>query len=482
MLSSIKTRIIAFYMAVLFVTLPALGVLLYATLDKIVYNAIDSGLLSKAKALATLIYEDKDETEFNFSDDIMWEYNSPKARTFFQIRRPDGNIIEKSESLGNVELLFQPGDRGTTFKTILLKGSPARLINFYIHNKVEKTENSPAKAGEAKKQGLDLLLQCAQDISLQTAMLRNYKIALFLSIFTVMAISAAGGFVIARRALEPVEKMSETVDKISEANLSERIDIENTPKELRVLASSFNTTFDRLAEAFKRQKQFTADASHELRTPLSVILSQSEITLRKERSGPEYKKALTAVMDAAQIMSAMVSKLLFLARLSAERITLDKEPVALNKIITEAAGLLAPVNNQNNTRINIAPLSSHLLVTGDKTALLQLYINIIDNAIKYGGTERVVDISVRKEDEFLVSEIKDHGIGMHSEELSKIFDRFYRVDKSRSRNSGGMGLGMSICQAIVRQHNGKIEIKSEIGTGTIVSIYLRSVKRTRIRT
>jgi len=470
MLSSIKTRIIVFYMAVLFVTLPALGVLLYATLDKIVYNAIDSGLLSKAKALATLIYEDKDETEFNFSDDIMWEYNSPKARTFFQIRRPDGSIIEKSESLGNAELLFHPGDEGTTYKTISLKGSPARLINFYIHNKVE---NPPAKAGGSKRQGMDLLLQCAQDINLQTAMLRNYEIALFLSIFTVMAVSAAGGFVIARRALEPVEEMSKTVDKISEANLSERIDLENTPKELRVLASSFNTTFDRLTEAFKRQKQFTADASHELRTPLSVILSQSEITLRRERSGPEYKKALAAVMDAAQIMSAMVSKLLFLARLSTEKITLDKEPVALDKIIAEAAGLLAPVTSQNNTRINIAPLSGHLLAAGDKTALLQLYINIIDNAIKYGGTERVVDISVKREDGFIVSEIKDHGIGMHSEELSKIFDRFYRVAKSRSRGSGSIGLGMSICQAIVRQHKGKIEIKSEVGTGTIVSIYLR---------
>jgi heavy metal sensor kinase len=457
-------------MAVLFITLPALGLLLYATLDKIVYHAIDSGLLSKAKALATLIYEDKDETEFNFSDDIMWEYNSPKARTFFQIRRPNGSIIEKSESLGKAELLFQPGDKGTTFKTITLKSSPARLINFYIHNKVE---NTSAKAGETKKQGLNLILQCAQDIDAQTDLLQNYGIALFLSIFVVMAISAAGGFVIARRALEPVEKMSKTVDKISEANLSERIDIEDTPKELRVLASSFNTTFDRLSEAFKRQKQFTADASHELRTPLAVILSQSEITIRKERSVSEYKDALTAVMDAAKIMSAMVSKLLFLARLTTGKMDVDKEPIALDKIIAETVRLLTPIASQKNTRINIVPTGDHLLVFGDRAALLQLYINIIDNAIKYGAAQGAVDISVKKEDGFIVSEIKDHGIGITKENLGRIFDRFYRVDKSRSRESGGIGLGMSICQAIVRQHNGKIEIGSEVGIGTIVSIYLK---------
>ncbi|HDK16568.1 MAG TPA: HAMP domain-containing protein, partial [Nitrospirae bacterium] len=312
MLSSIKARIISFYMIVLFAALAVVGLLLYFSLGNIVYNSIDSSLLSRAKALATLVSEDNNETEFDFSDETMWEY-SPKARSFFQIRRPDGTTIEKSASLGNSELPFLSGENQTNYKTIFLNGIPSRLVNFHILKEIEKDDKATGRYHS-------LIIQCAEDISDRIKVMKTYRIVLSFSIFAVMIISAFGGFLIARKALTPIKEISKTVGSISESNLSKRITVEEIPKELRILASSFNRTFDSLERSFNRQKQFAADASHELRTPLSVILSESEVTLRKDRSPREYKDALTAVMNAAKIMSDMVQKLLVLARLTTDKI------------------------------------------------------------------------------------------------------------------------------------------------------------------
>jgi heavy metal sensor kinase len=467
MLSSIKAKIITFYMVVLFVILFVLGAFLYFSLSKIVYDAVDSSLLSKAKALATLVSSDENKTEFEFSDDIMWEYNSPKSKSFFQIRRLDGFTLEKSASLKDSELPFSGKENQTDFKTILLNGTPARLVNFHPPDEVENT---------AKDRGHGLVIQCAEDIQNQINLLNRYRLVLFLSILSIMLISASGGFIISRKALAPVRGISETIDKISESNLSERINVEDIPEELRILASSFNRTFERLEMAFNRQRQFAADASHELRTPLSVIMSHSEIALRKERSLEEYKNTLTAVTEAARMMSATIQKLLTLTRLSTDKISLKFETIVLNEIIRESVQLLNPLADQKDISMDIAPVAEPLFVHGDRAALLELFTNLLDNSIKYNVPQGKIYISARKEPGFIVCEIKDTGIGIPEGDLDKVFDRFYRVDKSRSKESGGSGLGLSICQEIVKLHGGRIEIRSKTGEGTVVSVYLKEGK------
>lgn len=440
MLSSIKARVIAFYMVVLFLTLSALGVFLYFSLHKIVYNSIDSGLLSRVKALATLVTENDNETEFKFSDDVMWEYNSPKSKSFFQIRRFDGTTLEKSASLRDSELLFQAG-KDQTFDTIYLNGSPVRLINFHLHN---------------------LIIQCAEDIQRQINLLKNYRIVLSVSILAVMVISASGGFLIAKKALTPIKEISETIDRISESNLSERVTEKSIPSELKGLAASFNRTFDSLENALNRQKQFAADASHELRTPLSVIISQGEIALRKERNAGDYKDALTAIVETARMMSEIVQKLLTIARLGTDKFELKMEDINIGDIVHESVKLLRPLAEQRDIAINISAAETFTF-HGDHAALLELFTNLIDNAIKYNIPQGKIDISIGKEMDFIVTEIRDTGIGISEGDLDRVFDRFYRVDKSRSKESGGIGLGLSICEEIVKLHGGTIEIKSKVG-------------------
>ncbi len=470
MLSSIKARIVTFYLVFLIATLFPLGVFLYFSLSGIVYDSIDSSLLSKAKALATLVIEDNDETEFNSSDEIMSEYNSPNAKSFFQIRRFDGTVIEKSTSLGNLELPFGSGEKRADFKTILLNGAPTRLVNFHVLEDGEQEDK--AKAPGIQKKGDGLVVQCAEDIREQTTLLQNYGLVLSLSIFLVMIISALGGFLIARKALAPVKDISETVGKISESNLSERITAGEIAKELRGLAVSFNRTFDRLEKSFERQKQFTADASHEIRTPLSVILSQSEITLRKERTSEEYRNALTSIEGAGRLMSEIVTKLLTVARLSTDRLELTRENTDLSAIIRKAVKLLTPLADQKGVSINMT-VGEHPVIYGVRAALLELFVNIVDNAIRYNIPGGEIDISIKKEKSSIVTEIRDTGVGIAEKDLDQVFDRFYRVDKSRSKEIGGVGLGLSICDEIVKLHGGRIGIRSQVGTGTTVCVHLK---------
>jgi heavy metal sensor kinase len=460
MVSSIKARVVLFYMLVLFVILSVLGIFLYFSLSRIVYDSIDSSLLSKAKALATLVKDSGNETEFNFSDEVMWEYNSPKSLSFFQIRRVDGMILEKSESVGNLELPFSHYADKTAFQTIHFKGKIVRMINFHV----------PAEEEHSKKEH-GLIIQCAEGIGDQINLLKTYRIVLSLSILGILIISSSGGFLIARKALTPVKEISQAIDRISESNLSERITSKSIPEELKVLASSFNRTFDRLERSFKRQRQFVSDASHELRTPLSVILSQSEIMLRKERPTEEYKNGLIAILEASKFMSGIVQKLLTLARLSTDKFELKMEDTDLRKIIDESVKLLSPVAEQKGISINILTDEKYT-VRGDLEALLELFVNIIDNAIKYNVLEGKIDVAFRKEKDFLVTEIRDTGIGIPEEDLERIFDRFYRVDKSRSKEAGVSGLGLSIAQWIAHAHHGRIEVDSEFQKGSTFTVYL----------
>ncbi len=460
MLASIKARIVLFYLLILLVTLSLMGGILYYGLSRIVYASVDSALLAKAKALATLIAENDRETEFQFSDDVMWEYSSPKSTSFFQIRRADGTTLEKSASLGNAQLPYHPGEGPTDFKTIMLKGNPVRQIAFPI----------PKEAGNGEK-GRGIVIQCAEDIRDQTAILNHFALVLAVSVLFIMIMSAGGGFFIARKALRPIQEISGAIDRISEINLSERIAEQTIPDELKGIAASFNRTFASLERAFTRQRQFVADASHELKTPLAVIVSHAEITLRREREPWEYRTALAAIREAARMMSLIIEKLLVLTRLTTDKFGLKREDVSLNDMIAQAVKLLRPLAEGRGIGIYM-PAGEEYRVHGDRDALLEALVNILDNAIQYNVPDGRIDISLRKEDEYIVADVADTGIGIPEGELEKVFDRFYRVDKSRSRRSGGSGLGLSITREIVRLHGGKIGISSKTGEGTVVSVRL----------
>lgn len=294
----------------------------------------------------------------------------------------------------------------------------------------------------------------------------------------VMTLGLAGGWWLATRAIRPIQAISDTAGKIAEGSLAERINISDTDNELGRLALTLNATFARLESAFddqtrayERQAQFTADASHELRTPVSVVLTQAQSALARERTPEEYRNALEVCQRAAERMRRLVESLLTLARLESDPSRAAAEPCELGRLASEAVEMLRPIAAQHRVelRLDLRPASC----LGDAGLLGQVATNLIANAIHYnrpGGKVRVA-VEVARATRSAILLVEDTGQGIGPDDLPHIFERFYRADKSRHGN-GRTGLGLAITKAIVDGHGGTIHATSVPGQGSTFTVRL----------
>ncbi len=288
--------------------------------------------------------------------------------------------------------------------------------------------------------------------------------------WAVLTLGVVGGGWLSGRTLLTLTAMSGTAKNISVENLSQRIDLAETDSELGQLALVLNQTFDRLQSAFEHQMRFTADASHELRTPLAVILSQSELTLSKPRASDEYRVALETCQRAARRMQSLIDSLLLLARFDAGHPDLLRGSVDLAEVANESVELLRPLANERQITLRSETLP--MPVVGDRDRLGQVVTNLLANAIRYNQAGGRVDVRVERVNGHAIVSVSDNGIGIPTEDLPHIFDRFYRVDKARTRAEGGTGLGLAICQSVVEAHGGQITARSEPEHGTTLEVRL----------
>ena len=286
----------------------------------------------------------------------------------------------------------------------------------------------------------------------------------------VLVIGLAGGWWFSSRAIRPITEMSAIAESISVKNLSKRINVDTTATELEQLASVLNRTFDRLQSAFERQGEFTADASHELRTPLSVILSHAELALARPRSPEDYQKALQACRRASLRMKSLIDALLSLARFDSGKFEMVRQPVELDRIAHEATEMLQPLAHEKSVQLTCQ--GQPVTVSADHDRLFQLLTNLLSNAIRYNRPDGTVTIDVSQNADQAIIRVTDTGVGISSEDLPRIFDRFYRVDKARSQVEGGCGLGLAICHTIVEAHEGTITARSELNVGTTIEVQI----------
>ncbi len=305
----------------------------------------------------------------------------------------------------------------------------------------------------------------------ERAGMRRLALWLIAAGVAVLLIGLAGGGWLATRAIRPIEEISATAQRISAGDLSQRINVADTESELGRLASVLNTTFARLEAAFSQQARFTSDASHELRTPVAVILSQTQTVLARPREEAEYREALAACQRAATRMRQLTESLLELARLDAGQEPLRREQLDLSRVARECVEMLSPLAAERHISIhcNLAPTE----IEADSVHLSQLLTNLLSNAIYFNQERGEVLVTVETVGEHAQLTIADSGQGIPQEDLPHIFERFYRVDKSRSRVQGRTGLGLAICKAIVEAHHGTIEVTSELGEGTTFTVQLR---------
>ena len=280
----------------------------------------------------------------------------------------------------------------------------------------------------------------------------------------VLAIGLFGGWLVSRRIFRPVTKIAATAARITGDNLSERIDEDLIDLELRDLARTLNGTFARLESAFDRQARFTADASHELRTPLAVIRGQAELALLRERSPEEYKTALASCQASAVRMTDLVERLLALARADAGWPGLAHDPVSFDALVADIVAQLIPI--AQNKGVSLKARVKPARLTGDASVLGQLVTNLITNAITYNSAGGKVRVAVDPVDDGVSFTVTDTGLGIAAADRDRLFERFFRVDKARTRASGGTGLGLAICKAIVDAHGGWIDVKSAEGKGS----------------
>ena len=312
-----------------------------------------------------------------------------------------------------------------------------------------------------------------RDILTVLALFRRY-----LWTFAVLMLLAASavGYWMSRRALAPVDALTRTVRSISGANLSSRLEQLHTGDELQRLADTLNQMLARIETAFLRVSRFTADASHELRTPVSLIRTEAEIALRKSRSEAEYQEALRHILQEAERTSSLVEKLLSLARADAGGESLDIRRLDLGETMRQVALDWHRVMTAHRLHFTEHFTSSKVSIAGDKTAMCRLLNILLDNAVKYTPHSGSVDLKLEVNGEKALIAVLDTGIGISEEDRPRIFERFYRADRARSRESGGAGLGLSIAHWIVEQHRGSIAVVNASSQGTEFVVELPLLK------
>jgi len=286
----------------------------------------------------------------------------------------------------------------------------------------------------------------------------------------ILLIGLLGGRWLVSRAIRPIADISATAVKISAGDLSQRINVAEAESELGQLAGVLNSTFARLEAAFAQQQQFTADAAHELRTPVSVMLTQTQTALSRERSASEYRATVEACQRAAQRMRRLIESLLELARLDAGQEQMKRMPFDLSRTVRDCVELIRPLAAERGVKIHCEP--PPLECAGDAERLAQVITNLLTNAIQYNKENGEVRISAKLQGSMILLAVSDTGPGISSEDLPHVFERFYRGDKSRTVSNGNAGLGLAISKAIVEAHGGAIEVSSKPDAGTTFTVRL----------
>ncbi len=301
--------------------------------------------------------------------------------------------------------------------------------------------------------------------------IENLKNNLLMLIPILIILSIAGGWYISKKSLSPIENITETTREISASNLDKRLFITHTGDEVDELAKTINLMLNRLEDSFKRTIQFTSDASHELRTPIATLKTGTEVILSKERTAEEYRNIHESNLFALERMTRMINDLLLLSRSDSVENILHLKKFNLSNLLKELYNKFRLISDPKEIELSMNGIPD-IHINGDSVLLRRVFSNLLDNAIKYTSPNGRVYISLEDSEDETIARIVDTGIGISEDNLKKIFNRFFRVDHSRSREAGGTGLGLNISKNIVELHHGRIEVKSTLGKGSTFDVIL----------
>lgn len=455
---SLRARFALWTATLLLVALTIFGGLVYVSMARGLAAALDDSLrVSAAQAIAALPVEG---TKLNLTEDVPSDATAALRERGVTVRVLDaqGHVLQATGPYHNIALdsaSIAAAPRGdATFTT--LPASP--------HNDTVRVYSAPILAS-----GQFIgILQIAQTTNSIHETLERLFSVLLVSIPLLVGSAALGGYLLARRALAPIDHITQTARHIVGADdLRARLNLPATNDEVGRLATTLNDMIARLDGAFRRERQFTADASHELRTPLAAMQLIVSVTRSERRTAPEYEQALDDLADETNRLRSLVEDLLRLARGDGHACA-PYDLVDLAPLLQDVSDALRPLAEDKQLHLS-CEVPPQLAVQGDRDSLVRLFVNLLDNAITYTetGSVRVCGTLVQAE---VRVDVSDTGIGIAAEHLPRVFDRFYRVDAARTQR--GSGLGLAIAQEIARAHGGHITIDNTPGAGTTCTVTL----------
>jgi two-component system OmpR family sensor kinase len=460
---SVGARLTLWYTSLLTLTFILLAGTAYGFLAYSLSHDLDAALEGVAGTLAKQAHGGATSFFSSEVDEVFRHFFgfSPLDR-YFDLRDPSGRSeprqpLHPSGKLPlSTEALTNASKGIPTFETVEnIENYPVRLLTLPV-----------MKAGRVAN-----LIQVGMSMENMYNTRRRFLLIMAAVLPLGLLLAGGGGWLLARRALKPVDIMTQTARRISGEHLNERLQETGSGDELDRLAKTLNDMLGRLDDAFHQMRQFSADASHELQTPLTILKGEMEVTLRSPRSPEEYQRVLESGLEEIDRISQLVEGLLLLARAGAGVLRLDLRPVELKELLQEIYEQMKMVADDRSVSLQKASMES-VSIQGDRENLRRLLLNLVDNAIKYTPEAGSVTLSVQAEGEWAAVRIFDTGIGLSKDEQDRIFTRFYRAVEARSQREGGAGLGLCIAQSIAEAHGGKIQVESTPGQGSTFTVLL----------
>jgi two-component system, OmpR family, heavy metal sensor histidine kinase CusS len=440
-----------------FLATAGLYMVLVSELDK----STDLFLADKVHVLSTMLRERPDDWSA-LREEVELESAARRYEQFY-IRLLDNR---------NTQLLITPGmadqldlqqlairTQGRPINKVGMKGSNGRPF------RVASTAVPVGSSGNQTD-----TIQIAIDVSQQEQLLASYRFWFWAILLATLAVFPLIGYRIARHGIRPVEEMATTARHISSTNLRERIRPDGYPFELASLAGTFNRMLDRLEESFERISRFSADIAHDLRTPVNNIRGEAEVALARARTVDEYREVLASCLEETVRLSGLIGDLLFLARAETPSTHLHRARVDVGELLCNVRDYYEASAAEGGISLTTEVGSEPVIAELDRTLVQRAVGNLVANAVAHTPPGGSVVLGANADIASVQIEVSDTGVGIPAEALPRVFDRFFRVDTSRSQALGGTGLGLAIVKSIIQLHGGDAEITSQPGHGTRVTL------------
>ena len=458
----LRVRLTLWYGTALALILIIFSTVLYVMTARSLRDAVDQSLEGTAAA-AVRALEERGFLPLVDEGELMSQFPElARIDKFFQIFSPSGTITIRSPNVKQHELPLSRRALEVAYSGHSLfesaqypKEPPLRLISVPI----------------VYRGSLLYIIQVGTTMDSVEHTLNRLLLVLLVSMPVTLAVSLAGGWFMAGRALRPVDAITLAAQRIAEGDLTQRLTAPASADEIGRLTNTFNDMIDRLETSFRQIRQFSSDVSHEMRTPLTVMRGETELALRRPRENEDYKAVMESNLEEIDRMTRIVDELLFLSRADMGEVKMEHLTVPLDWLIEDVQRQASLLGQEQN--IQVALISNvPAVVSGDELRLRELFLNLVDNAIKYSRFGGTVEMALTIEQGQARLSVTDHGIGIAEEDWPQIFDRFYRTDNARAHTKKGTGLGLAICSWIAESHHGRIEVQSQVGEGSTFTVWL----------